>query len=229
MEEFNKILNSRASVRSFLDTPVEREKIMALIDCAVKAPTACNMQEWRFTVVTDKVKMRNMVDAGGGRVILSSPCGLLVSYAANTKNTLYRDNVQSAAAAIEHILLAAPQLGLGTCWVCNLPSKGFLRKLFGIHPKFEPIAYVLLGYPKQQTKPMPLKRRIDEIVGWNTFPTLPEDKGYSAAKTLVIRFAVWCYRCAPSFIKTAFLNRLVDARFTKKFKKGKCVSEGYGE
>ena len=219
MENWIHLFEERSSVRSFLPDPVEREKIMALCDIATKAPTACNLQQWRFTVITDSALKQRIVDEGGSRLIATAPVGILVSYARDTKNILYRDYVQSAAAAVENMLLAAPQLGLGACWICNLPTKRTLRKLFHIHPKFEAIAYVIVGYPVRQTKPMPRRHKIEDLVGDNMFPELAEDRAYSPFKTFLGRCAVLVYRYSPRFLKKAFLNRLVDSGFTKKFDK----------
>ena len=62
---------------------------------------------------------------------------------------LYKDHIQSAAAAIENILLTATELGIGTCWICNLRRPRLLKKQLHIPHNFDIIAYITLGYPQK--------------------------------------------------------------------------------
>ena len=50
----------RTSVRKYLEKPVEKAKILEILRAAMAAPSACNQQPWRFTVVTDREKIREL-------------------------------------------------------------------------------------------------------------------------------------------------------------------------
>ena len=143
--EFEEVLFSRRSVRRFQDRSVPEELLEKVLRAGLYAPNACNFQAWKFIVLTSREQMKKL----RCDLVLRSPCGVLVTY----RNDLYvtgrkhRDYVQSAAAAIENMLLEAADLGLGGCWICNLPRQGVLRRAFGIPRNFDVIAYVMLGFP----------------------------------------------------------------------------------
>ena len=78
--------------------------------------------------------------------------------------------VQSVAAAIENMLLAAHAMGLGACWFCApLFCPETVRKVLKIPPNFEPQALITLGYPASRQEPPPRKllREIVHLNGWS--------------------------------------------------------------
>ena len=104
----------------------------------------------------------------------------------------YADDIQSASAAVQNLLLAAHHLGLGGCWICHLPPKKQLRKLLGIPDIFSPVAYVLIGHLSRPPEEMPRKYKADEIVCFNTFSSgiAIEEKSRikMAAERILMRF-----------------------------------------
>jgi nitroreductase len=76
-----------------------------------------------------------------------------------------------AAIAADHMTLAAAELGLGTCWVCNFDTRA-LHKLLRLPPHVEPIVLLPLGYPADQGDPgrhETKRKKMEEIVHWDTF------------------------------------------------------------
>lgn len=219
MENFTEIINSRRSVRNFTQQPVEKELINKILDFAIKAPSACNIQGWHFIVVDDEEIKQKLIDFGGSIVIGNAPVGILVLYDGRTKNTEFRDNIQSAAAAIENILLAATHYDLGSCWICHLPSKRQLRKIFSIPEHMDPIAYVLLGYKKFISVEVPRKYKSEEITSFNKYLRDESKNAVKVDKYIFIqRLLMKIYYLTPLFIKKYFLNRFMDKKFVKKFK-----------
>lgn len=146
--EFDQVLFSRRSVRRFDDSKeVSQEQLRKIIRAGIYAPSACNFQAWKFIIVR-KDENKRKLNYG---LIDQAPCGILVTY----RNDLFvtgrkhKDYVQSAAAAIENMLLEIENLGLGGCWICNLPRQRVMRKAFSIPRNFDVIAYVLVGYPAE--------------------------------------------------------------------------------
>lgn len=217
--EWRKIFEMRSSCRQFLPDPVPMEKLKELCSYGVKAPTACNFQEWRFVILTDRKRMEELVVRGGSKLLSSAPACILMFYASDTKNILYHDNLQSASAAVENMLLAAPQLGLGACWICNLPRPSEICRMFDVPMRYSPTAAVITGFPAKNTKPMPLRMDLDEIIGENRFPRLKKEPGYSPLKLFLSRMIVLTYRFSPLWLKRLWLNDLIDRKFTKKFEK----------
>jgi len=218
-EAWTDIFEKRSSCRKFLPDPVPMEKLRELCAFGVKAPTACNMQEWRFIILTDKKLQAELAARGGSKLLAGSPACILVFYAADTKNILYHDNLQSASAAVENMLLAAPQMGLGACWICNLPRAADICSMFDVPSRYRPTAAVIVGWPERPGRAMPLRRNLDDIIGENRFPRLPDEPKYSFFKVFAFRTVILMYRFSPLWVRRLWLNDLIDKKFTKKFDK----------
>ncbi len=211
------ILLHRRSIRKYSDKKVSEESLRRIIEYATWAPSACNKQDWRFIIIKDEMVKNKISEAGGSVLIPHSPIGILVTYRKSVRNVYYHDDIQSASACIQNLLLATEAFGLGACWLCNLPSKRFLRKLFKIPRSFSPIAYVILGHPDKKVTNIPRKFGSKEITGINTFPTKPEDYQSKTIKSIITKILVTVYRISPTIIKKRFLNRLIDKHFVKRF------------
>lgn len=172
------IIKERFSVRKYKDMPVEEEKLQLILESARLAPSASNTQPWHFYVVKDKAKSREL--AGdmplGSKVVINSfiaqapiviaatagPIDLLhkvASYIVN-KRWYYID----VAIALEHMVLTAWELGIGSCWIGWFDEKK-VKSLLDIPAGEEVIALLTLGYPKEGRLPFPKNRKkIEEIV-----------------------------------------------------------------
>ena len=124
------LLKQRKSVRSFLDRPVEREKIMMCLEAARLAPSACNSQPWKFVVVDDRELKDKLCDAAFGGiysmnsfcktapvivVVISEKSRFLATIGGMFRGTKYY--LVDIGIACEHFVLEAEELGLGTCWI----------------------------------------------------------------------------------------------------------------
>jgi nitroreductase len=213
-----KMLQERRSIRRFTEEKVPRSLLLNIIKHACLAPSACNEQAWRFIIVTDSLLKQKIVDAGGSILIAKAPCGILITYDNRTRNIQYRDDIQTVGACIQNLLLAAHAHGLGACWICTLPAKSFLRKIFKIPSHYSPLAYVILGYPcSKSVADMPRKHPVEKIVSDNCFP--PQEAGVkkSLIKTCLGRLLVGIYRRIPVSLKKKYINKIIDEKFTKKF------------
>lgn len=215
--DFLSIIKTRRSVRSFQSKKVDRDLIKKIIEMGTYAPSACNIQGWSFIVVDDQEKKQQIVDRGGSVNIKNAPVGILVLYDNRTKNTEYADHIQSAAAAIQNILLTAHYFGIATCWICHLPSKKQLRKIFKIPSSLSPIAYIIMGYKKTEPIAVPRKYSLDEIIGFNTFSLKTSIEKISRLNLFIKKTLMKIYYLAPLFIKKKWLNKFIDKNFVKKF------------
>ena len=139
----------RRSVRKFKSIIVPDNIIHDLIDAAIQAPSACNLQGWKFLVIReDDRKIFN------NSVLFAAPVVLVVAYR-NDLNYMsgfrHKDYVQSAAAAIENLLLMAYQKGLGACWVCDIPDNCILQSYFNLPDNYEVLAAIALGYSDEES------------------------------------------------------------------------------
>jgi nitroreductase len=152
---------TRKSVRSFEDRPVEPEVLQALMEQVRLAPSARNSQEWRFVLVTDPELRKNLADAAGGQRFVGEAPVIVVACAETDRRLMSCGHpafLIDVAIAVDHLTLAAVEMGLGTCWIGAFdPQK--VREVLGIPPEIEVVQILPLGYPKDPS-PQP-KRRID--------------------------------------------------------------------
>lgn len=169
--ELIKLIEDRYSVRSYSSRPVEKEKIEYILECARLAPSACNLQPWAFFVIEDN-EMKAAVERTYNREwFKDAPIYVIVVKDVSKSWKRLSDGKDSgdidAAIAAQHICLAAHDIGLGTCWVCNF-DKVVLSKILGCTESEEPIAIFPLGYIKDLDNKVSEKKRktLDEIVTW---------------------------------------------------------------
>ncbi len=214
--DFFDVILQRRSIRKFKDTPVTEETIAEILKSAQWAPSHCNTQGWRFIIVDNQQIKKGIVDNGGSPVIAKAPVGILTCYCSRTDNEEYSDWIQSASAAIENMTLAAHALGLGSCWICHLPTRPYLRKLFNIPAGFSPVGYLALGYPAHTPSPVPRKNTPADLYAYNTFPTKGAALPQNTPLVRIKAFARKIYYIMPSPLKK-IINPLVNRLFVKKF------------
>lgn len=157
------IIESRYSVRAYLPQAVEKDKIEYILDCARMSPSACNLQPWKFYVVTDKEKLSQLHKSYDREWFKTAPMCIVVCK--DSSQTWKRSNTDGkdhgdidAAIASEHICLAAHEIGLGTCWVCNFNPQ-ILSDALGLSATIEPIAIFPIGYVDEEKSKYPEKKR----------------------------------------------------------------------
>ena len=206
-----KAISGRRSVRRFTKKNIEPEKLKKIISAANFAPSACNIQGWKFIIINKQKIKEKLVDAGTIEFIKYAPIGILVLYDNRSENSSYNDYVQSASASIQNMLLAAHSMGIGSCWICHLPPKQKLRKILKIHSSYDPIAYIPLGYPKITPKPLKRKYNFNELVSINQFKFKNKTPRKVIAKRFIKKIAFRIYGIIP------FKKYLLP--ITKKFEK----------
>ena len=156
---------TRRTCRKFRRDDVPEWKVRKLIDAARYAPSSCNLQLWDFVIVQDpEVKAQVNEET---RYINLAPVAIFVTYG----NTYTLENhawVQSAAAAIQNMMLMGQDLGLGSCWVDTLGNVDRLRTILGLPKERQILALVLFGYPELIPK-APRRREIDIILHWDRY------------------------------------------------------------
>lgn len=154
--ELDKVIKNRRTIRNFSKRRVSEEDLKTIIEYGIQAPSYCNTQDWRFILLSDYDKER-IVSLGGADIIKNSTIALAVTYKKSVNP--YRDDIQSASACIQNMLLKATDLGISSCWVCHLPSKVILKRYLYIPKHYEIIACILFGYPESKTRKVPRKKQ----------------------------------------------------------------------
>lgn len=154
--EVYRAIHGRSSVRSYQDRDVSEEIVTRLLEAACQAPSAGNLQPWRFWVIRDgKLKEDLVAAARAQRFVGTAPIVLAVGADTEIARRYYGERgenlycLQDTAAAIENILLAAVAEGLGACWVGAFDDKAAAKAL-RMPPAVRAVALIPLGYPEQR-------------------------------------------------------------------------------
>jgi nitroreductase len=156
----------RRSIRSFLSRPVEEEKLKAVLDAGRLAPSARNLQDWRFVVVRDPATRKSLAEAARNQEFVGQAPVVIV--ACGTSDMVMTCGqpayVMDVTIAIDHMTLAAFSLGLGTCWIGAFYEEK-VKQILGIPEQVRVVALLPLGYPAQTPKPTP-RKKADEILAY---------------------------------------------------------------
>mgnify|MGYP001609628229 CR=1 FL=1 len=154
-------IQKRYSCRAYLDKPVEQEKLDLIFEAARLAPSAKNLQDWRFVVVTDK-KIKQQVAGCTNHQDAFVQAGAIIAACSICKETM-KCGQQIApidvSIALEHIALMATELGLATCWIGSFDA-GKVKEVLEIPKEVAIIELMALGYPadgSRQTMREPMK------------------------------------------------------------------------
>ena len=153
--DFWQVIRKRHSVRHFdWVREVTNEQIEKLIEAAQMAPSAGNSQDWEFIVIKEPEIKRQLVKAASNQTFIAeAPVVIIVCinlekiqqrYGKRGKD-LY--SIQDTAAATQNILLAATDLGLGTCWVGAF-NEDEVKQILKLTKNLRPVIIIPVGYVK---------------------------------------------------------------------------------
>jgi len=157
---FQELIRKRYSVRAYNQDPIEEEKLARVLEAARLAPTAANRQAFRVIVLPTKGREAELRRVYGRDWFTQAPLVLAVC-ALPAEGWVRKADGWNAAEvdatiAMTHIVLAAAEEGLGTCWIAAF-DPGAAREFLGLPADVIPSAFTPLGYPADS--PAPKKRR----------------------------------------------------------------------
>jgi nitroreductase/NAD-dependent dihydropyrimidine dehydrogenase PreA subunit len=189
-DKVRQYLISRRSIRTYINKPIEKEKLLQLLDIARYAPNGANRQIIRWLVINDTVKVHQIAamtidwmkavkeknpglyqeanldvfvepwELGIDRVSRGAPC-IIMAYAPKDERTA----PPAAMIAIAHVQLAAPALGLGStfCGAVNTASQSYppLMGALGLPEGYIPFGTFLMGYPAERYLRIPTRKPLD--------------------------------------------------------------------
>ena len=167
--DFLEVVQARRSLRTYLDKPVEREKLEYVLESARLAPSWKNLQCWRFIVVGDeagrKALAESMAESNPGRKALMGAPMVIVLCALPAESEIWEGKdfmMLDAGLAMEHLVLAATNQGLGTCWQ-GLFNEVKAREALNVPENVRVVAMTPLGYAAEERRPRP-RKAMAEIV-----------------------------------------------------------------
>ncbi|MGI6154248.1 MAG: nitroreductase family protein [Christensenellaceae bacterium] len=172
MELFDAI-QSRRSIRKYEDTSIPREHLLKILEAGRLAPSWKNSQCWEFIVVSDPDIIKALGAALGdnpNRTTYEKVPYVIVACADPKKVDSPSDQqyyMTDMGIALEHMMLAATDLGLGTCWIGYF-DEAPVKKVLHVPDNIRVVAATPLGVPAQQPDARP-RRGLKEMVAVNTW------------------------------------------------------------
>ncbi|ODU57163.1 MAG: hypothetical protein ABT01_02650 [Clostridium sp. SCN 57-10] len=143
-------IDARRSIRKYQDRDIEPEVLHEVLEAARLAPSAKNMQSWKFIAVTDKALRPAMVEACGGQTsVMEAPVSLVICATEDSVMSCnqHRSSVDCSI-AMSFVMLRACELGLGTCWLGHFYADR-VKDVLGLPGNYIPVAVTPLGYPAE--------------------------------------------------------------------------------
>ena len=149
-------IKSRRSIRKYkADIPVADEHIHLMLEAAMMAPSACNSRPWEFVVVKNKDVHEQIIKAIPSAAMLrTAPLAIIVCGLPEVSKNACRGNEywpQDCGAAVQNLLLAAKELGYGTCWCGTYPVASrveMMQEVLGVNSI--PLATIAVGVADEE-------------------------------------------------------------------------------
>ena len=146
--EFIDVVKSRNSIRSYDNREVEDDKIDYVLECARMAPSWVNKQCWSFIIVKNKKTIKILAKTTIiNRWLRHVPC-IIVACGDPTLSGTYNGIeyfTVDVAIAMEHLILAATDMGISSCWIGGFHEKK-VKEALGIPDRIRVVALTPLGY-----------------------------------------------------------------------------------
>ena len=177
-----KQIKTRRSIRKYIDKPVEDEIILQLLESARLAPSGDNTQPWHFIVVKSELGRQKLAEVSNNqRWMLSAPVfiacvadirsrikgNVAISLDENSPQQELKQVIRDTSIAIEHIVLEANNLGLGTCWVAWFTQED-IRAVLNIPADKYVVSIITLGYGDESPKARP-RKKLEELIHYENW------------------------------------------------------------
>jgi len=164
-----KAIRNRYSCRDYQARPIEKKKLGRILEAARLAPSAHNGQERKFVVVRDKRLRSQLAQAAGQQFVGQAP--VVIAAVSTNPQEIMSCGVPTypvdVAIAVDHITLAATELGLATCWIGAF-DQNQAKKILDVPAKCQIVALLPLGYPADSPGPKSRKDQ-SEIISIDQF------------------------------------------------------------
>ncbi len=155
------ILLSRRSIRRFKPDPVPLDLVMKAIEVARYAPSAKNLQPWRFIVITKRELLDKLATIHvGAKPLREAKLAVLVASVPDVNPV---SHLVDAALAALYLWLALHCLGLGAVWIQTLRNVDEIKEILQLPPNLYPVAILAIGWPAEKPEPPP-RRKLSDIV-----------------------------------------------------------------
>jgi nitroreductase len=163
--DYQKLIRTRRSIRGYRPDPVSEDILQRILDAARIAPTAANRQPFQLIVVADPSTRARLKEVYDRDWFWTAPV-IIVGCVEEAKAWQRADGFNAAevdlSIVMDHLILAATDEGLGTCWICHFDEPK-LKQILGIPDGVRAIALTPLGYPAAEPRPFQ-RKPLEELV-----------------------------------------------------------------
>ena len=165
------IIKARRSVRAYQDKPIPDDVLDRLLWAAQWAPSARNVQPWKFIVVKDANLRKQLGEAANGQMfvgqapVVIAAVGLDPDYVMACQVPAY---AVDTSIALDHLTLAAAEEGLGTCWIGAF-SQPKVKEILLVPAGQKVVALMPVGYPADEPPPERSRKPLEELTCTNYF------------------------------------------------------------
>ncbi|MFA6064233.1 MAG: nitroreductase family protein [archaeon] len=165
--DFLDLAKKRYSVRKYSSKAVEEEKLSKILEAAQIAPTAKNAQPFKLIVIKTKGREKELLQIYSRDWFVTAP--IVICACTTKKDSWARMDGKNycdidLAIALDHLILQATELGLGTCWVGAFdPNKA--KELLSLPKEYEPILFVPIGYSIDEPREK-IRKPLNQLVSF---------------------------------------------------------------
>jgi nitroreductase len=175
MKTLDELIKSRVSTRNYKANPVEKEKILQILEAARLAPSACNAQPWKFFIVESPELKDKVFRQGLNKIAVpnkwAESAPVIIAVCSRTKFFVHNvaEKIQDTdyhlidlGIACEHLVLKAEELGLGTCYIGWFRAKE-ISKILNIPSSYKVECLITLGYAGETERRQTPRKTLEEI------------------------------------------------------------------
>lgn len=168
--QVHEAIKNRRSVRGYKSDPIPEQSLRKVLEAARLAPSAHNDQDWKFVIIKDLKKRKQLAEAARSQSFIAEAPIIIAAVALNPEKVMscevpaYAINL---TIAVDHMTLQACEEGLGTCWIGAF-SQEEVKKILDIPEQYKVVALLPLGFPADSPRPK-IRKSLEEIVCYEKF------------------------------------------------------------
>ena len=153
------LFEKRKSIRKFTGDPITENKLKLIMEAAQIAPSASNMQPYKFIVIgDDDIKKELRKKKAYTQRFIEKAAVIFVALGDKKRDYWYKVDI---GIAVQHMALQATELGLGSCWIGAI-DRDVVRELLKIPNDWAVVAFLAVGVPDQEP-PARQRKPLDEL------------------------------------------------------------------
>lgn len=165
-------IKTRRSIRKYKPTPIPEDVLTSVLKAVRLAPSAKNLQPWKFIIVTDEDEKKRLASVCNNQKFMAEAPIVIAACALEDEAFAYMGGYMNSypidiAIAFDHLTLAAVHHGLGTCWIGSF-KEDKVKEILSVPQNIRVVALTPLGYPNDSPAPQG-RKPLNEIICYNAY------------------------------------------------------------